>query len=136
MNYQQAVREMFTLLNATLAPLVSVVNYPNTAEVIPPGNASWARVSLRHVEAEQRTIVYHAQRYENDGILTIQLFRPSGGGLGSDTLSTPVLKALRAQFTNGGAFFKRVTAAEIGISGQWYQTNVVAQFEYDSVENP
>lgn len=136
MNYQTAIREIFTLLDAVLVPLVSVVNYPDTAEVIPSASLSWARVSLRHVEAEQRTIQYHAQRYENDGMVVIQLFRPTGRGIGSNTLVTPVLDALRAKFTPGGAFFKRVTAAEVGVSAHWYQVNVVAAFEYDSIQNP
>lgn len=137
MDANQAIREMFTLVSATLTPLVGTfLNFPNRPESKPDGSLPWARVALRHVEAEQRTLQAQGQIWENEGILIVQLFEPSGRGLATDTLSTPLMKALRAHITPGVCWFRRVTRDEKGISEHWHQTNVNAIFEYDSIENP
>ncbi len=132
---QQAIREMFTVVHDAINSLVSVINYPNRPEVKPAASASWARVMLRHVEANQLTLQAQNQTYDNEGILIVQLFEPSGRGLAQDTLSTPMLKALRAKVTPGLVWFRGVTKNEVGISEHWYQTNVSAIFQYDTLEN-
>ena len=135
MNRQQAVREMFQLIQTAIGSLVTVINYPNRPETKPDASAAWARVQLIHVEAEQRSIVAVNQLYENEGNLIIQLFEPSGRGLAQDTLTQPMLSALRAKSTPGACWFRRVTSKENGISEHWHQTNVSCIFQYDSREN-
>jgi hypothetical protein len=133
---ETAVREIFTVINAALTSLVTVINFPNRPETKPAASLPWARVMLRHVEAEQRTIQARDQLYENEGIIIVQLFEPSGKGLALLTLPTPMLQAFRATTTPGGVWFRRVTKSEQGISEHWYQTNVSAIFQYDTLENP
>jgi hypothetical protein len=133
---EEAIREMFTLINAVLSPLVTVINYPNRPETKPAASLPWARIMLRHVEAEQQTLQAQDQLYENEGIIIVQLFEPSGKGLAQSTLTTPVLQAFRANSTPGVVWFRRVTASEQGISEHWYQTNVSCVFSYHSLENP
>lgn len=134
---EQAIREMFQLIDAVLQPLApGFVNYPNTAEKKPAGSLPWARVTLRHVEAEQETLQAQGQLYENEGILIIQLFEPSGRGLAQSTMTTPMLNGLRAKYTPGLVWFRRVTSSEQGISEHWHQTNVSAIFQYHTIENP
>ncbi len=43
MNYQEAIRAMFTAVDAALSPLASVIIYPNTSTAVP----SKLRVSAR-----------------------------------------------------------------------------------------
>lgn len=134
---EQAIREMFTVIDAALSALATGgIFYPNRPETKPAASLPWARVMLRHVEAEQRTIQAQDQLYENEGIVIVQLFEPSGQGLAKSILTTPMLQALRATTTPGLVWFRRVTSAEQGISEHWYQTNVSAIFQYDTVENP
>lgn len=133
---EQAIREMFVLIDAALLPLATGgILYPNRPETKPAASLSWARVMLRHVEAEQRTLQAQDQLYENEGIVIVQLFEPSGSGLAKSILTTPMLKALRAKSTPGLVWFRRVTSLEVGISEHWYQTNVSAIFQYDTLEN-
>lgn len=130
---EQAIREMFTLIDSVLQPLCpGFVNYPNMAEKKPGASLPWARVMLRHVEAEQRTIPAIDQLYENEGIIIANLFEPSGRGLATSVLTTPLLKALRGTTTSSGVWFRRVTSSEQGISEHWYQTNVTCIFQYDT----
>jgi len=135
---EQAVREIFQIVDAALLPLVGAANilYPNRPEAKPAASSAWARVTLRHVEADQRSLQAQDQLYENEGILIVQLFEPSGRGLALSTLTTPMLQALRVTTTPSLVWFRRVTSAEQGISEHWYQTNVSAIFQYDTRENP
>lgn len=134
---EAAIREMFQVIDGTLSALATGgILYPNRPETKPAANEPWARVMLRHVEADQRSLVADNQLYENEGILIVQLFEPYGQGLAKSILTTPMLQALRATTTPSLVWFRRVTAAEQGISEHWYQTNVSAIFQYDTRENP
>lgn len=134
---EQAIREIFTVIDAALSALATGgIMYPNRPEVKPAASTPWARVTLRHVEADQRTIQAQDQLWENEGVVIVQLFEPSGRGLAQSILTTPMLQAFRATTTPGLVWFRRVTSSEQGISEHWYQTNVSAIFQYDTVENP
>lgn len=114
----------------------SRVKYDNVGKssVPPSGNAPWARVVLRHTTSEQASLsgASGTQRYERRGILSVQIFMPPGKGLAEAVdLPTIVQRAYEGQTTTNGAWFKDVTINEIGVDGDFYQTNVIAQFEYD-----
>lgn len=132
-----AIREMFTLINTALSSLATGgIFFPNRPESKPAADQPWARVALQHVAGGQRTLQAQNQLYENEGTLIIQLFEPSGRGLAASVLTTPTLKALRAQYTPSLVWFREVTADEKGISEYWFQTNVSCIFQYDTRENP
>lgn len=134
---EAAIREMFQVIDGALSALATGgIFYPNRPEVKPAASQPWARVTLRHVEADQRSLQAQDQLYENEGILIVQLFEPSGRGLAQSIMRTPMLQALRATTTPSLVWFRRVTSAEQGISEHWYQTNVSAIFQYDTRENP
>lgn len=134
---QTAIREMFQVIDTALSALATGgILYPDRPEIKPAASAPWARVTLRHVEAGQRTLQAQGQLYENEGILIVQLFEPSGRGLANHVLTQPMLSALRAKVTPGLVWFRRVSEQQVGISEHWYQTNVSAIFQYDTLENP
>lgn len=134
MNYSEAIRAMFTLINTPLAAALSTVIYPNTATPVPTnGSVSWARVTVQHAQGRQRSIPAENQHHQNVGVLTIQLFQPTGRGLAGNTLVPTLLSTLRNSPFLGSLFFKDVTSSEQGTSGHWYQTNILATFDYDSI---
>lgn len=138
MDYQTAIRTMLQIVDPVLAPLVNVVVYPNTATAVPtsPGTAaSWARVTVQHSKGRQRSIPTQNQHYNQVGVLTIQLFQPSGRGIGSNTAIQPLLDALINAAPLGALFFKNVTPIEVGTSGPWFATNILAEFDYDTIRN-
>ncbi len=112
------------------------VKYDNVGKssVPPSGNTAWARVVLRHTTSEQASLsgASGTQRYERRGVLVIQIFVPPGKGLAEATdLPTIVQTAYEGITTTNGAWFRDVVVNEVGPDGDFYQTNVVALFEYD-----
>lgn len=133
-DYQDAIRQILSVIDAAWAPTGHVINYPGKTEAVPSGSSPWARVTVRHTKSEQRSIPRAGQIYTGNGILIVQVFTPLGDGI-SSTLKANLVKivqnALRGQDTPGGLFFMEVTPEEVGQSGHWYQTNVSARWQYD-----
>lgn len=115
------------------------VKYDNVGKesLPPPGTDPWARVVLRHSTARQASLsgALGTQRYERKGILAIQIFEPPGKGLsGATDLPKIVQDAYEGVRTTNGVWFKDVVVNEVGVSGDFYQTNVIALFEYDEIK--
>lgn len=133
-SYQDAIRQALAPVAAAWAGTGFIINYPDVVENVPLTSVPWARVTLQHAQSDQRSISRPGQLYTSQGIMIIQVFTPQGSGISSTqktSLVTLILSALRGQQTDGGLFFMRVTPKEIGASGQWYQTNISCQFQYD-----
>lgn len=103
---------------------------------------AWARVSLVHTSGEVASInpanvsggagPAKRRRYNRTGILTVQIFVPSGDGLElADEISSRMEAALQGKNDAEAVAFRSVFSQEIGIDGPWHQTNTVATFEYD-----
>lgn len=115
------------------------VKYDNVGKtsVPPTGQNPWCRVILRHTNSAQASLSGDAgtRRFQRNGILTIQVFEPIGKGLsGSTDLPKIVQDAYEGVETTSGIWFRDVTLKEIGRDGDFYQTNVVAIFEYDEIK--
>lgn len=98
---------------------------------------SWARVTVTHGPRGQGSLADHEgkRRYTAVGLIIIQVFTPSGNGLSiSDDLCKILEDALDGAVTPSGVWFRNVRSSEIGKSGPWFQTNVVAEFEYDEIK--
>jgi hypothetical protein len=103
----------------------------------PPASGAWARVSVTHGSGGQSTLSggLGETRYTHMGFVTVQLFTPRGDGLKlSDQLVTISKHAFEGVATSPGhVTFYRVRSREVGPDGQWFNTNVLADFEYDEV---
>ena len=115
------------------------VKYDNVGKttVPPTGNTPWARVGLRHTRSEQATLAGTdgRRRFDRNGILTIQIFVPPGKGLAEASDLPKILQdAYEGVETTNGAWFRDVVVNEVGTDGDFYQTNVVALFEYDEIK--
>ncbi len=115
------------------------VKYDNVGKSTTPptGNTPWARVVLRHTASEQATLsgVVGTRRFDRRGILTIQIFVPPGKGLAEIVDLPKILQdAYEGVRTTNGAWFRDVVVNEVGSDGDFFQTNVVALFEYDEIK--
>jgi len=114
------------------------VKYDNVGKsAVPSGQTPWARVVLRHTDSDQASLsgANGTQRWERTGLLTVQIFTPPGKGLAESTdLPTIIQNAYEGQTTASGAWFRDVAVNEVGPDGDFYQTNVVAIFEYDEIK--
>jgi len=115
------------------------VKYDNVGKTsLPPsGNDPWARVILRHTTAGQASLsgVSGTRMFDRQGILVMQIFVPPGKGL-AEAIDLPkiVQDAYEGIETANGAWFRDVVVNEIGVDGDFYQTNVVVLFEYTEVK--
>lgn len=97
---------------------------------------AWVRATVAHQTGNQATLAGSSgvRRYTRTGLLTVQIFTPTGDGLSvADEYATAFQSALQGKSTPNGVWFRDVTAQEAGIDGPWFQTNVVGTFEYDEV---
>jgi hypothetical protein len=103
----------------------------------PPDTGAWARVTINHTTSRQATLSNEtgARRFRRVGFVTVQIFTPTGGGLTlSDGLTTIAVRAFEGVTTTPGrVLFRNVRPIEVGQDGNWFNMNVVADFEYDEV---
>ena len=97
----------------------------------------WARVAVRHQDGAQVTLSNEsgARRFRRFGVVTVQVFTIYGRNSGlHDDLVTIANNAFEGVTTSPGrVIFRNVRINEVGQDGQWFQTNVLADFEYDEV---
>ena len=117
-------------------PPVQYPDRPPPVDPFPPVGATWARVHLTDNEGEQIGFgPAEGRRYRSMGVLTVQIFAPKGSGRSiPQALAQTVLGAFRGKTTAGGLEFFRHRARDIGPDGDWWQTNVIVEYQYDSVE--
>lgn len=107
-----------------------------------PDDAPYARITIKHNTFPQVTIGApvaqggNGVRFRRFGIVTVQVFEISGGGLtNSDILVDLALDAFEGEKTGlDRVEFRNARANEIGQDGPWFQTNVIAEFVYDRLK--
>lgn len=112
------------------------VLYSDTEEDV-PATGAWARVTVQHNEGFQATLsnAVGARRFRRLGTVTVQVFTPHNeGGTLSDTLATVAKNAFEGVTTSPGrVIFRNVRVNEVGQDKEWFQVNVLADFEYDEI---
>lgn len=106
---------------------------PPDGEDPPP---TWARVVVRHGPSSQTALSDDSgrRRYTRTGTITVQLFTPFNDGLKSaDDIASQLQGAFLGVSTPHGVWFRDVRTNEVGQDGPWFQTNVLADFQYDEV---
>ena len=113
------------------------VIWDDTRRDIPDAGATWARVTIRHLTSEQASLSDDAgvRRYTRRGQVVVQIFTPlKGDGLvAADSIASAIQGAFLGVSTPNGVWFRSVRTNEVGIDGSWFQTNVLAEFQYDEV---
>lgn len=118
---------------------VPPVEWPNMALADRPlshGNVPWARVTVRHSTGFQSSLGEAPnRRFTRLGVVQVQVFTPAGkrGSVTGDRLGKVALDAFEGE-ESGDVWFKNAVQTEAGIDGNWSQTLVTAEFEYDVVK--
>lgn len=92
----------------------------------------WARVVTKHGDGRQNALsnVNGKRRWGMTGMLIMQVFTPYGGGkVLSKQLAQKLINAFRG--AKGSVWYRNPRMKEVGKSGNYYQTNVMVDFEYD-----
>lgn len=143
----QARDEVFALFRtAWLADSTSQdveLRYEDVGPKEPPSAPSegqapaWARIQMRWADGDQISLGGNqgSSIFDRSGIITIQVFAPSGDGrVLSDQLTEIALNALEGKTTTSGVRIRRARHIDVGIDGPWFQVNVTANFEYDRLK--
>lgn len=135
--FSQARNEIFALLKAAWDTTGFSMQYPDKAFTQPNGRTPWARVTLRHNSGGQATLsnVDGKSRFKREGVITVQIFTPSGEGLSrSYDLAKIVADAFEGVYTAKGVWFRNTRLVESGPDGDWFQLNVNTDFIYDEIK--
>lgn len=112
------------------------VLYSDVAQDI-PDSGPWARVTIRHATGNQATLSngIGQRRFRHEGQVFVQIFTPFNDGMeDADDLAAIAKQAFEGEVTSPGrVIFRRVRINEVGQDGQFFQTNVVTDFEYDHI---
>jgi len=129
------IMDLFTTAWTAGAPSVALHYWDLSADTPGAGNAAWAAITARWTLGNQRGFAIGPKRYERQGIVTVQIFTPFGSGLTeADSLAKIAHDAFEGVDTPNGVWFRNVRVNTIGHSGEWFQTNVLAEFIYDEVK--
>lgn len=96
---------------------------------------SWCRITVIHATGQQISLRGPSgQRFQRNGTVFIQIFTPFGIGTTLvDILANIASKAFEGKATPNGVWFRNTRVNEIGQDGDWFQTNVLTDFEYDEI---
>lgn len=139
LTYEQAYDEMADAFFAAWTPTGLKYTFEDLAndDLLPSTDAAWCRFSLRHNAGRQAGMGAAAgqRMFRRTGTITVQIFTLSSKGLSeAQRLAKVVGDAFEGQSTPGGVWFKNVRMNEIGRDGQFFQTNLLTDFEYDEVK--
>lgn len=121
-----------------VTPEVEYQNIKLGGNPLSSGNKPWARAVVRHATGEQRSLGAHGNRiFTRRGVVTIQIFVPTAkqGLVLADQLGKVAADAFEGEETStGNVWFRNTTYREVGVEGNWFQVNALAEFEYDAVK--
>lgn len=146
-DYTTAISEMFGLFKAAWdagagaynGGTVPEIRWDGIGEAGPPeGEAPYARVTVRHGSSPQASLTSGAGfvRYENSGIITVQVRYPlKSGGFSANAkgLAQVARAAFQGKKTASQVWFRNARINEVGPAGAYYLINVVAEFLYDEL---
>ena len=139
---RDTILSTFTTAWNAITPTVPPLLYEDSKQEVPDTQVSWARIQVRHNVFTQETIGGRlstgggGRRFRRFGLVTVQIFTKAGDGLRtSDSLAKVALDAFEGVDAGADTIeFRNVRLNEIGRDGEWFQVNVLAEFEYDEIK--
>jgi len=127
-----------------LTPLKAVVDaqslyaiYDDTNKTVPKDETiKWVRISVRHRVGTRASLgrADDKSKHTQAGFVFVEIFTPREDGLvNSDVLSAAFADNFRNP-SDGDIWFKDVSEVEMGEDGNWFRTDVIAEFEYDLIQ--
>lgn len=127
-------------INTMFFEAVSGLGYKIHWEAVPtdrqPTNDPYFTFIIRHAAGGRPTLGGKGHRsFLRIGTLIASVFIPVGKGLSeSYALVKTVVDAYEGETSPNGVWFREVRMQEIGRDGEFYRTNVLAEFEYHEIK--
>lgn len=101
----------------------------------PPKDTPYARVQVEESLGTQRSLGSTGNRFFSGyGIVTISVFTPVGNGVTlADRYVNVAWKAFLGKTTPEGIQFLNTRRRDIGVSGEFLQTKIIADYVYDTI---
>ncbi len=134
-SYSEAIQAMTSFFNTAWGNTTPVIWGDDDSGNKKPDDQTWVRFNVRHVDGAQMSIgAPTANRFEQVGIVTIQVFQPEGkNGLDAQAKASAILDLYQGA-SSGGVHYSRARVREVGNDGHgWYQINVMADFRYEQL---
>jgi hypothetical protein len=117
-----------------LSPLPTI--YWDNLSASPPGtDVTWVEFSVTHNQGTQDTLgAVGNRKFKKNGLVTIRIKAPNDAGLdATDYLMENILAFMEGGETADGIAMNNVTPSELGNIGSWFQTDILATFEYEKI---
>jgi hypothetical protein len=127
-----------------LTPLKAVADaqslyavYDDTAKTVPTDQSiKWVRISVRHASGSRASLgrADKKSKHTQSGFVFVEIYTPREDGLqDSDVLSAAFADNFRNP-ADGDIWFGDVNEMEMGPDGNWFRSDVVAEFQYDLIQ--
>lgn len=137
LTYQQAKDEMFAIFKTAWDTTGYPVHYQDVKTERADTEEPWSAIFIQHTAGAQTTLsgAVGTRTFSRVGILTVQIFTPVGNGLqDSYDLAKVVSDAFEGTSSPGGVWFRNVRLNEVGRDGEFFQLNVIVEFNYDEIK--
>ena len=137
LTYNEAKDEIFSLFKAAWDMTGHPVHWQEVKKSRSKSEDAFAMISIRHAAGFQSTLgsSVGTTRFSRIGFTTIQIFVAAGKGLQEAYVLAKVASdAFEGVSTPGGVWFRNLRLNEVGKNGQFFQLNVVAEFNYDEIK--
>jgi len=136
MTFGEAVDDINAMMLAAWTPTGHQLHWDNVRDQRDQSDNPWAVFVIRHATGQQDTLGGIGNRnFVRTGTAIATIFTPSGNGLSSSyALAKVVADAYEGQTSVNGVWFRNVRMQEIGRESQFYQINVLIDFEYNETK--
>ena len=130
---EQTIRERFEAQWPTLQPDVPYV-FDNQGKGDPSSqnNTAWVRLTVLMGNSSQAEMG-NKQRWRRPGVVTVQIFIPTGDGTGLATELGDSVRDIFEGVTISGVIFRATSLVRAGIDGSWLQYNSNTTFQSDEL---
>lgn len=133
LTYEQAVDEILGLFKTAWDTTGYDAYYEDVRDTKTTSKEPWCSVVVRHASGNQATLGGTGSRlFRRTGTVIIAIHTPSGNGLSASLALAKVAADAYEGVSSNGVWFRNVRVNEEGkVRTGWFQTNVLADFEYD-----
>ncbi len=128
---------MLTPLKAVVVAQSLYAIYDDTGKTVPKNvTTKWVRISVRHRNGTRSSLgrADGKGKHTQSGFIFVEIFTPREDGLvDSDVISAAFAEDFRNS-ADGDIWYADVSEVEVGEDGNWFRTDVIAEFEYDLIQ--
>lgn len=136
LTYAEAVDDINAMMKTAWDTTGWDLHWDNVRTQRDTADEPWAAFVIRHATGVQDNLGGIGNRnFMRTGTAIASIFTPTGNGLSvSYALAKVVADAYEGQTSDNGVWFRNVRMQEVGRESQFYQTNVLIDFEYNETK--